>query len=49
VDGKPVASYDDVARFLFSADGSAYAYMASRIFRDFYVINGEEGPVFKEL
>jgi hypothetical protein len=49
VDGKPVSSYDDVARLHFSADGSAYAYMARRVFRDFYVINGEEGPVFKEL
>ena len=29
LDGKPVASYDDVTRFLFSADGSAYACMAS--------------------
>ena len=49
VDGKPVASYDDVTRFLFSADGSAYAYMASRRLRNFYVINGEEGLAFREL
>ena len=49
VDGKPVSAYDDVTRFLFSADGSAYAHMASRRLRDFYVINGEEAPAFKEL
>ena len=49
VDGRPLASYDAAARFLFSPDGSAWACMARRDRSDFFVINGVEGPVCDEL